>query len=102
MLLQYLYAIVEGLPHGWRPPPPVVGERVDRRSLAGLVVLSSAAPRASRRAISAARCTPESGIGIVEPGRWIDAIAGKFPAAVVEVGIDAQPHAQFDDQVGKR
>src|SRR5439155_10842931 len=27
MLLQYLYAVVEGLPLGWRPPPPVVGER---------------------------------------------------------------------------
>ena len=44
MLLQYLYAVVEGLPHGWRPPPPVVGERVERRSLTGLVILSSAAP----------------------------------------------------------
>jgi hypothetical protein len=43
-MLQYLYAVVEGLPHGWRPPPPVVGERVERRSLAGLVILSSAAP----------------------------------------------------------
>jgi hypothetical protein len=43
-MLQYLYAVVEGLPRGWRPPPPVVGERVDRRSLAGLVILSSAAP----------------------------------------------------------
>lgn len=42
MLLQYLYAVVEGLPHGWRPPPPVVGERVERRTLGGLVILSSA------------------------------------------------------------
>src|SRR5207245_9289791 len=44
MLLQYLYAVVEGLPHGWQPPPPVVGERVERRALANLVILSSAAP----------------------------------------------------------
>jgi hypothetical protein len=44
-MLQYLYAVVEGLPKGWRPPPPVVGERVDRRALGGLVVLGSAAPR---------------------------------------------------------
>ncbi|PYN17248.1 MAG: hypothetical protein DMD76_31365 [Candidatus Rokuibacteriota bacterium] len=43
MLLQYLYAVVEGLPPGWRPPPPVVGERVERRSLTGLVLLGSAA-----------------------------------------------------------
>ncbi len=44
MLLQYLYAVVEGLPPGWRPPPPVIGERVERRSLTGLVLLSSATP----------------------------------------------------------
>lgn len=43
-MLQYLYAVVEGLPKGWRPPPPVVGKRVDRRALGGLVVLGSAAP----------------------------------------------------------
>lgn len=43
-MLQYLYAVVEGLPSGWRPPPPVVGERVERRALAGLVILASAAP----------------------------------------------------------
>jgi hypothetical protein len=43
MLLQYLYAVVEGLPAGWRPPPPVVGERVERRSLTDLVILGSAA-----------------------------------------------------------
>ncbi len=43
-MLQYFYAVVEGLPRGWRPPPPVVGERVDRKNLAGLVILSSAAP----------------------------------------------------------
>ena len=43
MLLQYLYAVVEGLPPGWRPPPPVVGERVERHSLTGLVILGSAA-----------------------------------------------------------
>jgi Gas vesicle synthesis protein GvpL/GvpF len=42
-MLQYLYAVVEGLPSGWRPPPPVVGERVERRVLDGLVILSSAA-----------------------------------------------------------
>lgn len=42
-MLQYLYAVVEGLPSGWRPPPPVVGDRVERRTLAGLVVLVSAA-----------------------------------------------------------
>jgi hypothetical protein len=42
-MLQYLYAVVEGLPSGWRPPPPVVGERVERRALDGLVILSSAA-----------------------------------------------------------
>src|SRR5205085_2857091 len=42
MLLQYLYAVVEGLPPGWRPPPPVVGERVERHSLTGLVVLRNA------------------------------------------------------------
>ena len=44
MLLQYLYAVVEGLPHGWQPPPPVVGERVERRAFTGLVILSSATP----------------------------------------------------------
>ena len=44
MLLQYLYAVVEGLPHGWQPPPPVAGERVERRALTGLVILSSATP----------------------------------------------------------
>ncbi len=38
MLLQYLYAVVEGLPRGWRPPPPVVGERVERRALTNLVI----------------------------------------------------------------
>jgi Gas vesicle synthesis protein GvpL/GvpF len=43
-MLQYLYAVVEGLPSGWRPPPPVVGDRVERRTLAGLVILSSTAP----------------------------------------------------------
>jgi hypothetical protein len=43
-MLQYLYAVVEGLPSGWRPPPPVVGERVERRALSSLVILSSAAP----------------------------------------------------------
>jgi Gas vesicle synthesis protein GvpL/GvpF len=42
-MLQYLYAVVEGLPSGWRPPPPVVGDRVERRTLTGLVVLVSAA-----------------------------------------------------------
>lgn len=42
-MLQYLYAVVEGLPSGWRPPPPVVGERVERRALDGLVILSSTA-----------------------------------------------------------
>lgn len=42
-MLQYLYAVVEGLPPGWRPPPPVAGDRVERRALAGLVILSSAA-----------------------------------------------------------
>src|SRR5438094_3256597 len=44
VLLQYLYAVVEGRPHGWQPPPPVVGERVERRALTGLVILSSATP----------------------------------------------------------
>jgi hypothetical protein len=44
MLLQYLYAVVEGLPRGWRPPPPVIGERVERRALTNLVIPSSAAP----------------------------------------------------------
>ena len=43
MLLRYLYAVVEGLPSGWRPPPPVAGERVERGALTGLVILSSAA-----------------------------------------------------------
>jgi hypothetical protein len=43
MLLRYLYAVVEGLPSGWRPPPPVVGERVERGNRTGLVLLSSAA-----------------------------------------------------------
>jgi hypothetical protein len=43
MLLQYLYAVVDGLPPGWRPPPPVAGERVERRTITGLVLLSSAA-----------------------------------------------------------
>lgn len=43
-MVQYLYAVVEGLPRGWRPPPPVVGERVERRGLGGLVVLGSTAP----------------------------------------------------------
>src|SRR5262249_57547109 len=43
MLLRYLYAVVEGLPSGWRPPPPVAGDRVERGTLTGLVVLSSAA-----------------------------------------------------------
>jgi hypothetical protein len=42
-MLQYLYAVVEGLPSAWRPPPPVVGDRVEGRTLAGLVVLVSAA-----------------------------------------------------------
>ena len=42
-MLQYLYAVVEGLPRGWLPPPPVIGERVDRRPLAGRVVLCSTA-----------------------------------------------------------
>src|SRR5215470_1699016 len=42
MLLRYLYAVVEGLPSGWRPPPPVVGERVECVTLTGLVILSSA------------------------------------------------------------
>ena len=44
MLLQYLYAVVEGLPPGWRPPPPVAGERVERRAVTGLVLLSSVVP----------------------------------------------------------
>jgi Gas vesicle synthesis protein GvpL/GvpF len=43
MLLRYLYAVVEGLPSGWRAPPPVVGERVERGNRTGLVLLSSAA-----------------------------------------------------------
>lgn len=43
MLLRYLYAVVEGLPSGWCPPPPVVGERVECGTLTGLVILSSAA-----------------------------------------------------------
>jgi hypothetical protein len=43
MLLRYLYAVVEGLPSGWRPPPPVVGERVERGNRTGLVLLSSGA-----------------------------------------------------------
>ena len=42
-MLQYLYAVVEGLPASWRPPPPVIGERVERRALEGLVILFSAA-----------------------------------------------------------
>src|SRR5262249_60029985 len=40
MLLRYLYAVVEGLPSGWRPPPPVAGESVERGALTGLVILS--------------------------------------------------------------
>lgn len=43
MLLRYLYAVVEGLPSGWRPPPPVVGERVEHGTRTGLVILSSTA-----------------------------------------------------------
>ena len=43
-MVHYLYAVVEGLPLAWRAPAPVVGERVERRTLDGLVVLSSAAP----------------------------------------------------------
>jgi gas vesicle protein GvpL/GvpF len=43
-MLQYLYAVVDGLPAGWRPPPPVAGQRVERKDLDHLVLLSSAAP----------------------------------------------------------
>ncbi|HEV8475229.1 MAG TPA: GvpL/GvpF family gas vesicle protein [Methylomirabilota bacterium] len=43
-MLQYLYAVVDGLPSGWRPPPPVAGPRVERKPLGGLTVLSSVAP----------------------------------------------------------
>jgi hypothetical protein len=43
-MLQYLYAVVDGLPAGWRPPPPVAGQRVERRSLDDLLLLFSTAP----------------------------------------------------------
>jgi hypothetical protein len=43
-MLQYLYAVVDGLPAGWRPPPPVAGHRVERKTIENVVLLSSAAP----------------------------------------------------------
>src|SRR5687767_13169151 len=39
----YMYAVVEGLPPAWRPPPAVVpGASVDRRRLGPLLLLGSA------------------------------------------------------------
>lgn len=39
----YMYAVVEGLPPAWRPPPAVVpGASVDRRHLGPLLLLGSA------------------------------------------------------------